>query len=266
MARSKLFLITCMVAGVIGMPALSKSSQDRLIKPINKKTSKDKYVELPPWGYIPREVDKRSKQGENLYKKHNCRECHSIMGKGGEVGPPLDGIGGHRGAEWLHDRLMDPEKQMKQFAHVFGNKENIMPHPALNEDEAGLIVDYLRTLPEPEGGFMVAVHGKYKRDKKYGTYIPAKQDLESAMRGAKLFYDSHCYTCHSTDGSRDRFGPDLAGIGNRIGEKKLYKFLKRPVNSGFMKTQLEGLSKKDLQDLKAFLLTIPLVEKNKQEK
>ena len=210
---------------------------------------------------FPEKQINEAERAKKLYKKENCRECHSIKGKGGEIGPPLDGIGGHRGPEWLLDRLMDPEKQMKQFANVFGNKPNIMPHPALEKDDAKLIVDYMLTLPEPKGGYLVAVHGNKYKDKGYGTYTPKKQDIESALRGAKLFYGNHCYTCHSTDGSRDRFGPDLAGIGSKIGEKRLWKFLKKPLKTGIMKNQLEGMSKKELEDLKAFLLTIPAVEK-----
>ena len=86
-------------------------------------------------------------------------------------------------------------------------------------------------------------------------------DKESALRGAKLFYKMNCFSCHSLDGSRDRFGPDLAGVKDRISEKKLAKFLNKPVKSGFMKSQLKGLSKEELDDLKSFILTIPKVEK-----
>lgn len=221
------------------------------------KSSKEEYTELPPWGYEPRETDESSQKGAVLYKQHNCQQCHSIEGKGGEVGPPLDGIGGHRGPEWLLDRLMDPEEQMKNFAHVFGNSKNLMPHPALTKDEANHIVSYILTLPEPKEGYLVATHTGSLPSKEKDHRDLRKPDIEKATRGAKLFYDMHCYTCHSTDGSKDRFGPDLAGIGSRTRDRALKRFLKRTIKSPLMKEQTSSLSNKELSDLKEFLLTIP---------
>lgn len=257
-------LIPALVSGICILPVMSMPEDMRLIKPLTKKTksSKKRYVELPPWGYVPKKVSKKSKRGKRLYKKENCAQCHSINGKGGELGPPLDGIGGHRGPEWLLDRLLDPEKQTKQFAHVFGNKPNIMPHPAVSKKDASSIVEYILTLPEPEEGYLVATHSVKPRKSKRKFRKKAKaQDKESALRGAKIFYEKRCYSCHSLDGSRDRFGPDLAGLQDRISEKKLKKFLLRPYKSGFMKAQLKDMPKEDREDLKAFLLTIPKVEK-----
>lgn len=231
----------------------------RLIVPVSKsgqkKEEREGYQELPPWGYEPRESDKRSKQGKALYFKNNCQQCHSIKGKGGELGPPLDGIGGHRGPEWLLARLLDPKEQMEKFADVFGNKPNLMPHPAVTKDDASLIVDYILTLPEPKEGYLVANHKAPLA--KGGKADKSSVDVDSAVRGARLFYKMQCYTCHSTDGSKDRFGPDLSGLGSKTNARALKKFLKRSIRSSLMKAQQEKLSDKDLNDIKSFLLTIP---------
>lgn len=245
----------------------------RLIVPVTKESLKksapdqdmqdamDGYEELPPWGYEPRAEDERSKRGKSLYLKNNCQQCHSIFGKGGEVGPPLDGIGSHRGPEWLLARLLDPKEQMKKFAHVFGNRPNVMPHPALDKQDASLIVDYILTLPEPKEGYLVASHkASLPRSKKSDKNAVIKEDIDSAIHGAKLFYQMQCYTCHSTDGSRDRFGPDLAGLGSETRADALKKFLQRSIKSSLMKAQAAKLSDKDLNDLKAFLMTIPTAD------
>ncbi|MEZ4486845.1 MAG: cytochrome c [Cyanobacteriota/Melainabacteria group bacterium] len=244
----------------IDRPQKPEFRQEESTEPQTSSDDEDDFLELPPWGYVPREEDEASRKGKELYEKHNCKECHAIFGKGGEVGPPLDGIGGHRGPEWLMDRMLNPKDQMKKFAHVFGNRPNIMPHPALTKQEAEYIVDYILTLPEPKEGYLVASHSttlKEKRKKFGKPDKPEEVNVEGAVRGAKLFYEMSCYTCHSTDGSKDRFGPDLAGISTRAGGKELKRFLKRTSRSPLMREQEEKLTDEQLEDLKEFLMSIP---------
>ncbi|MBZ0188373.1 MAG: cytochrome c, partial [Candidatus Obscuribacterales bacterium] len=154
------------------LTAVSKETGAHQIKPLFGKITKadrdsqelnqcpgtmERYS-FPPSGYEPRKRDSQSARGERLYAKLNCKQCHSQGGTGGEMGPPLDGIGGHRGREWLIDRLIDPEKQMQKFSDVFGGRPNIMPHIGASKRQAKDIADYLLTLPEPEGGFAVEAH------------------------------------------------------------------------------------------------------------
>jgi nitric oxide reductase subunit C len=38
-----------------------------------------------------------------------CIACHSLGGQGGAVGPALDGVGGRRDADYLHQWLTNPQ-------------------------------------------------------------------------------------------------------------------------------------------------------------
>jgi putative heme-binding domain-containing protein len=51
-------------------------------------------------------------RGATLFEKH-CAACHAISGRGGKVGPQLDGIGG-RGVERLLEDLLDPNRNVDQ--------------------------------------------------------------------------------------------------------------------------------------------------------
>ena len=51
-----------------------------------------------------------AEEGAKVYQTH-CVACHSIGGKGGRVGPELDGIG-HRGLERLCEDILDPNRNV----------------------------------------------------------------------------------------------------------------------------------------------------------
>ncbi|MCA9803051.1 MAG: cytochrome c [Cyanobacteria bacterium HKST-UBA02] len=222
------------------------------------------HYSFPPSGYEPRKTDRRSEAGKVLFRKLACKQCHAVAGDGGELGPPLDGIGGHRGKEWLMDRLLDPEKQTKEFAEVFGGRPNIMPHTGVSKKQARLIADYLLTIPEPGGGFLVTAHpGSGKDDGKTDndTFKPAAVS-EASERGRSLFFNMHCAACHSIDGTKSRFGPDLSGIGARRSKKRLEKILFGAVRARVMKDQVKGLDEGQVGDLQAFLMTLPPADKS----
>ncbi len=214
-----------------------------------------------PLGYEPRTLDRSARRGQSLYEKFKCAQCHAIKRQGGELGPPLDGIGGHRGRDWLTARLLDPAKQMQDFPDIFGGKPNIMPHPGVSKKEAQSLADYLLTLPEPKAGFAVSSHAVPKDSQKRDTtpesqWQPQPQS-QASQSGKELFMSMRCTACHSLDGSKDRFGPDLAGIGERVNAKRLDKTLSGAVRSSVMKQQTQTLGDEQIFDIKAFLLTLP---------
>lgn len=46
--------------------------------------------------------------GGELFQEKGCSGCHSIGGKGGRVGPALDGVGNRYSGEWLYTWLKNP--------------------------------------------------------------------------------------------------------------------------------------------------------------
>jgi putative membrane-bound dehydrogenase-like protein len=92
------------------------------------------------------------KRGEDLF--HNspvaaCASCHQVGGKGGDVGPILDGIAVRADKAYITESLMDPNAKLaKGFENL-----TISPMPPLGvllkEQETVDILAYLQTLTTP---------------------------------------------------------------------------------------------------------------------
>jgi putative membrane-bound dehydrogenase-like protein len=92
------------------------------------------------------------KRGEDLF--HNspvaaCASCHMVNGKGGDVGPILDGIAVRSDKAYIEESLMDPNATLaKGFENL-----TISPMPPLGillkEQETADILAYLQTLRTP---------------------------------------------------------------------------------------------------------------------
>ena len=106
------------------------------------------------------------RRGEDLF--HNspvaaCASCHMVNGKGGDVGPILDGIAIRNDKDYILESLMDPNAKLaKGFESL-----NISPMPPLGvllkEQEVADILAYLATLTTPP---------------KDGITVPAKKTVE----------------------------------------------------------------------------------------
>ena len=92
------------------------------------------------------------KRGEDLF--HNspvaaCASCHMVSGKGGDVGPILDGIALRSDKAYIEESLMDPNAKL---AKGYENLP-ISPMPPLGvllkEQELADILAYLQTLTTP---------------------------------------------------------------------------------------------------------------------
>jgi cytochrome c553 len=92
------------------------------------------------------------KRGEDLF--HNspvaaCASCHMVNGKGGDVGPILDGIAVRNDRSYIEESLMDPNAK---FAKGYENL-TISPMPPLGmllkEQDLADILAYLQTLRTP---------------------------------------------------------------------------------------------------------------------
>jgi cytochrome c553 len=93
-----------------------------------------------------------AKRGEDLF--HNspvaaCASCHMVNGKGGDVGPILDGIAVRADKTYILESLMEPNAKLaKGFESL-----TISPMPPLGvllkEQELADILAYLQTLTTP---------------------------------------------------------------------------------------------------------------------
>ena len=66
-----------------------------------------------------------------------CTACHQVDGRGGQVGPSLDGVGDRRDADYLTRWLHDPAAVKPGTA---------MPNLRLSDQQVSELVTYLSTL------------------------------------------------------------------------------------------------------------------------
>jgi len=217
------------------------------------------HYRLPASGYLPPPQSEASQQGKILYAENNCASCHQAEGKGGTLGPPLDGIGGARGEQFITAHILNPEKQMLEFPTLFGGRSNIMPHPGLELKEAKLISTYLLTLADPDEGFIVVTHPKMfaSAPKKQSAHSDATTiSAESIKRGRELYLNRGCAACHTVDSAPSRFGPRLDGIATRRTRLDIEEALRGGNDEPEMIRTLH-LSRAELQNIVDFLYSLP---------
>jgi len=77
-------------------------------------------------------------QGALLYQKNRCSMCHVVNGVGQKTGPPLNGLGHRRKAEWVMQHFLDPQKL---------SAGSTMPPYKFSAKENEAITNYLMALP-----------------------------------------------------------------------------------------------------------------------
>jgi mono/diheme cytochrome c family protein len=209
---------------------------------------------VPPTGYVPPAVTPIAKEGKALYQAMNCANCHSVAGSGGNLGPPLDGVGGRRSEEYLMAHLTDPAEHAKKYPHL--HPLPTMPHPHATAEEVKALVSYLVTLPEPKAGFLIQAHpaaaaAAAASERPLNASQPT---AATTTEGRKLFLDHGCAACHSIGGSGSSFGPKLDNA-SRLGRAYIESMIMRRGKGGSVMSW-RNVSSEDASKIADFLMTL----------
>lgn len=125
----------------------------------------------------------KPKDGEALFTKKHCVECHSVRGHGGKVGPDLGltlkgSLMRIAGSMWNHGPQM--------WARM---AERGIEVPVLSTQEMSDLISYLY----------------------FFQFIDPPGD---ARRGLVVYKEKRCGTCHALRGVGEKVGPDLATVKN----------------------------------------------------
>lgn len=77
--------------------------------------------------------------GEELFNNLGCLGCHRLKDKGGTLGPRLGHTLKDKGSDFMVQKILNP---------ALGNPSSTMPRFPVNEQEAELIVEYIRDVVE----------------------------------------------------------------------------------------------------------------------
>ncbi len=245
------------LGGAEHLPSPSRPEID-LFENMNQCAGTVQHYRLPPTGYVPTADSKESLAGKQLYQRLDCASCHKIKGNGGTLGPPLDGIGGARGEQFITAHLLDPEKQMQEFPDLFGGRPNLMPHPGVSLADAKSIAAYLLTLPEPKNGFLISSHPKmHNANIKKAKRLTKVETIGSMEPGRKLFLSHGCAACHTLNNEIPRFGPRLDGISSRRTRLELEEAMHGGTDEPEMNFKVYHLTNQEAQQIVDFLIKLP---------
>jgi cytochrome c2 len=125
--------------------------------------------------------------GERIFSEKNCIRCHSVGGKGGEVGPELDPYQTQYAAPFITASLWNNGPQMLQVME----REKI-PRPQFQERDVMDILAFIRT--------------RGLSEETTRQYLPPA----NPVNGETLFTEKSCIRCHAVRGEGGKIGPDLA--------------------------------------------------------
>ncbi len=112
--------------------------------------------------------------GRRLFAEKGCIGCHSIGGKGGKVGPPLDDAAKRHDAHWISAHFQNPAAL---------SPGTVMPQFNFNEQEIRALTEFLLSMT----------------DTNVVGFIKIPSLMTSVDRGKAVFKKYGCAGCHGQD-------------------------------------------------------------------
>ena len=152
------------------------------------------------------DFDPREAAG-GLVEKLRCLSCHTIQGKGGDIGPDLSYGGSKLKKEWIGQFLQTPEA-------IRPMNRARMPVLGIGPDEAEALADWIAS------------------DLKNPDVEQGDVDLESAFSfvgEAKVKSPYGCVACHRIGEEGGEVGPELSHVGSRLRTRWIYHWIRDPM-------------------------------------
>lgn len=148
-------------------------------------------------------------RGRHLVRQLNCAGCHRLGDGHTSSKRSLDGIGTKTTRAWLDEWLHDP----RTF-----RPHTRMPDFRLNEDEAGVLAEFLVTFRTP-----------LKALEPLPEVLSGEEPDEALVElGKTRFREARCISCHAVEGKGGTLAPDLAKVASKLSPVWLYSFLGDP--------------------------------------
>jgi nitric oxide reductase subunit C len=141
--------------------------------------------------------------GKRAFERHNCNDCHTVLGFGGYFAPDLTRAYPRMGQETIRSRLERPELAL-------ATSWRKMPQQHLPDSEMSAIVAFLRWVAEIDN------HDWPPQDSKARWNASARRLAGAALSpGAELVRQHDCLACHPLGNAGEPVGPRLEWIGAR---------------------------------------------------
>ncbi len=181
-------------------------------------------------------------KGKRVWHKHNCNDCHTILGIGGYYSPDVTKTYSTKGETWLKAFLKNPESTDPQ--------RRKMPNQKLTNDEINELIVFLKwvdaidTNQWPPKPITVAK-----------TTGVALEETTRTLLGKNLYNQNRCDLCHRIGGQGGVIGPDLSKVGGKYDPQWVARKIKDPksVNPTTQMPAYPQLSDNEIEALVSFL-------------
>jgi nitric oxide reductase subunit C len=180
--------------------------------------------------------------GKKVFQKHNCNDCHTILGFGGYYSPDLTRVYGRRGENYVRRVLKEPNV-------VFAKSFRKMPQQNLSPEEIDRLVAFLQWVNE------IDTHDWPPQDSKSRRTVNRLVTAAGMSPGAAIFKQNNCFDCHKLQGTGGDAGPALDEIGLRHTPESIARYVRNPkeYKPNTEMPDYPDLSDQDLRDLGEFL-------------
>jgi nitric oxide reductase subunit C len=162
-------------------------------------------------------LDEQVVAGKRAFERHNCNDCHTILGFGGYYAPDLTRVSRRLGAVAVARRLREPEV-------VFAGSWRKMPQQHLSAQEIEDLGAFFAWVGEIDNGDWPPQDSD-ERWRRSTRRMLATTTLSPA---AALIEQEECLACHSLGGAGGRDAPRLEWAGSRRSATWIADYLADP--------------------------------------
>ncbi len=182
-------------------------------------------------------------RGKHLWDRNNCMGCHTILGEGAYYAPELTKVYERRGEAFIKAMLKDPQAMFPG--------ERKMVNYGFNDQEIDDLTAFLKWIGEMD------LNGFPPKPDRITTASAAAGSPTSNLAAAPQVFSQMCTACHALQGVGGNVGPALDGVGARLDEAYLRRWLNNPSDvKPDAKMAKLPLSETNINDLVAFLATL----------
>lgn len=182
--------------------------------------------------------------GKKAFEKHNCNDCHTILGFGGYYAPDLTRVVQRVGEDGVRYRIKHPEL-------AFAASKRKMPQQNISDSETENLLSFFKWVGEIDNGDWPPQDSKKRLTRGEKRMVATA----GVSPGAAVFQTKGCMTCHALRGAGGSFGPALDTIGRTLTAEQIAHYIKDPksMNPKAMMPPQMDLTDRELEEVAKFL-------------